>query len=158
MDSYNCQDATGRAKDIVKNFGGSTDGDEASSSPLCMASARSRTITRPAQIQPNGKMKTSRTGLISYGDTEIDVTAVEQIVSASQTSAIAHFLKKVGVSGEESSLLEVLQSIDEVLDQHGLDALAPGQFHGGLTRPRLLEVGATLNRLRVPGTITQANK
>eukprot|EP00977_Amphora_coffeiformis_P010521 scaffold2476_cov193-Amphora_coffeaeformis.AAC.16 len=158
MDSYNCEDATSRAKDIVKNFGDGIVAGDASSTPLCLASARPRTIARPAQIQPNGKVKVSRTGLISYGSTEIDVTAVEQIVSASQTSAIANFLQKVGASSEGSSLPESLRSIDEVLNQRGLDALAPGQFHGGLTRPRPLEVGAALNRLRVPGVISQSDK
>ena len=158
MDSYHCQDASSRAKEIVNNFGGSTVPGDASSSPLCVASARLRIMTRPTQIRPNGKVKISRTGLISYGDTEIDLTSVEQIVDVSQTRAIANFLQKVGASSEGSSLRDALQSIEEALDQHGLETLAPGQFHGGLTRPRLLEAGAALNRLRVPGAITQSNE
>lgn len=158
MDSYHCHDATSRAKEIADECGATKETGDASSAPLNIASARSRAITQPVRIQPNGKVKVSRTGLISYGNTEIDLTSVEQIVSSSQTSAIANFLKNVGTSSQGSGLREILQSIDKAVDQYGLETLAPGQFHGGLTRPRLLEVGAAVNRLREIGAITQPNK
>ena len=156
MDSYQCQDATDRAKEIVAKFGGSSTAVESSPDPLHIVSSRRRVITQPARVQANGKVKVSRTGLVSYGETEIDLTSVEQIVSASQTTAIANALQKVGTSNDVSSLRETLQSVDEDVNQNGLDVLAPGQFHGGLIRPRMIEVGAAINRLRVPGAITQS--
>ena len=156
MDAYHCQDATSRAKEIADKFGGSSASSEASTNPLNVVSSQPRGITHPSLIQPNGKVKVPRTGLISYGNTEVDLTSVEQIVSASQTAGISQFIQNVGAFSEGRTLREALESINEALDQKGLNVLAPGQFHGGLTRPRTIEVGAALNRLRVPGAISQS--
>lgn len=156
MDAYHCQDATSRAKEIVAEFGGSTAAADTSTKKPQVKSAFPREIAQPGRVQPNGKVKVPRTGLISYGDSEIDLTAVEQIVSASQTSGISQFIQKIGNLSEGQSLRQVVESIDEDVNQNGLNVLAPGQFHGGLTRPRTIEVGAALNRLRIVGAITQS--
>lgn len=154
MDSYHCQDATERAKTIVAKFGSTATALDESEKPLCVTSASPRGIPQPAKMQPNGKVQVSRTGLISYGETEIDLTAVEQVVSTSQTNAISNILQKVAATSEATSLRDALQSIDEEMDNKGLNTLAPGQFHGGLTRPRMIEAGAAINRLRLH-TISQ---
>lgn len=158
MDSYRCEDATERAKEIVRQFAGNNSTTETSANKLWLTSSSPRGIMQPSKLKPDGKVKATRTGLISYGNTEVDLSAVEQIVSVSQTSAISNVLQKIANGGEAKTLRDVLQSIDETIDQDGLDALAPGQFHGGLTRPRMLEVGAAVNRLRVQGALTQIAK
>lgn len=158
MDSYHCEDGTDRAKEIVAQFGGSASSPVSSSEPLRLASANPRAIPHPEKMQPNGKVKVSRTGLISYGNTEIDLTAVEQIVSASQTSGISNALQRIGKANAPCSIRDVLRAIDAAIDQNGLDTLAPGQSHGGLTRPRMIEVGAAINRLRLDGAIVQVKK
>jgi predicted ABC-class ATPase len=156
MDSYECQDATDRAKAIVTQFGGPVVPD-APAKPLLLKSSRPRAITRPALLQSDGKVRVARSGLISYGNTEIDLTAVEQIVSASQTSAIASIVQKLGSASKSLTLRQALQAIDEEIERDGLEALAPGQFNGGFTRPRMLEVGAAVNRLRARGAISQTS-
>jgi predicted ABC-class ATPase len=155
MDSYHCQDATSRAKEIADRHGHSSCGQSTPISPLAMVSAHPRQITRPNQIMPDGKIKSPRTGLIMYGDNEIDCTSTEQIISSSQTLGIAFVLQKLSRQSETAIIRETLNSIDKQLDLSGLDMLAPGQFHGMLTRPRMIEVAAALNRLRIPGAITQ---
>lgn len=148
MDCYHCQDATSRAKEIV-----------ATSNAPTIPSESFGTIRERVPIfnlyNPNGKVKTVRTGLFSYGDTEIDLSAVEQVVSSCQTTAIASYLQRIAASSTSQTLLQTLKSIEALLDRQGLDALAPGQFHGGFTRPRIFEVGAAVNRIRRPGSIVQ---
>ena len=42
----------------------------------------------------------------------------------------------------------LLRALDEMIDREGLDGLRPGRRLGNLARPRMLEVGASLSRLR----------
>jgi predicted ABC-class ATPase len=167
MDSYQCVDATERAKEIVATAAAAACKND---DPTCQQDVTFQTIrNRRAvlnKLDPAGKVKTVRKGIISYGETEIDLTSVEQIVSASQTSAIASCLQNVATTGATNSngstsllcLQDQLQALDRALDQQGLDVLAPGQYNGGLTRPRLLEVGAAVNRIRRDGAVVQYNK
>ena len=96
---------------------------------------------------------------IVYGTTEIDLRAVEQLFDASQTRAIAgaiHLAATRFVDGERS-LGEVLEAIEAVFDEEGLDALDP--FHskdrhpGALARPRRFEIASAINRMRTLRTV-----
>ena len=166
MDSYQCLDATDRAMAIVAAAAATASNNDAASrqqQDVVFQSIRNRHAVMN-KLDPAGKVKTLRKGIISYGETEIDLTSVEQIISASQTSAIASCLQKLASNYTNnssaaltSSLRDQLQALDRALDQHGLDILAPGQYNGGLTRPRLLEVGAALNRIRRDGAVVQFN-
>ena len=149
MDCYKCQDVTAKAKEIV-----------ATSNSPTIPSAVFGGIRERSPVasfyHPNGKVRTTRRGLFSYGETEVDLSLVEQVVSKCQTTAIASFLQAISSQASMgTTLLEVLQKIDKLLDHQGMDALSPGEFHGGFTRPRIFEVGAAVNRLRRSGAITQ---
>mmetsp|Transcript_20735 Transcript_20735/g.57303 ORF Transcript_20735/g.57303 Transcript_20735/m.57303 type:complete len:547 (+) Transcript_20735:337-1977(+) len=151
MDSYRCEDATLRAKDIVR---GSTSQPIPSQS---FGNIKNRIVVRD-KFDPNGKVKTPRRGLIVYGDTEIDLSSVEQVVSFCQTTAISAYLQKLAAGAGANSkqpLLDVLDALDGLVDSQGLDALAVSQFHGGFTRPRKMEVGAAFNRIRRKGAVHQ---
>ena len=53
----------------------------------------------------------------------------------------------VGQREKQLEIFECFQSIDERINQSSLDnVLAPGQFIGGLTRPRTMKVTAAFNR------------
>ena len=149
LDSYHSHDATARAKEIVSIHGGPSV-QSASFGMIRPRSVGTRTLN------PNGKVKVPRKGIISYGETEIDLTLVEQLVSASQTTAVASVLQRLASMGTAfSNLREILEAVNQAIDESGLDILAPEQYHGGFTRPRLLEMGAAINRLRRQGTVIQ---
>jgi len=155
MDCYKCVDATERARQIVA-LGGSGGIMEP---PAPFGPLRER-CPDTTKFIPNGKVKTSAKGMVSYGETELDFRALEQIVSIAQTRAIALSLQtfssiQVNVT-PHPTLRALLQELDKRIDQEGLDSvLAPGQFNGALTRPRLFEIGAAANRLRRDGAIVQ---
>jgi len=161
MDCYTCHDVTERAKTIATNANKAIEASNGnlhhtSSAPLPFGDITPRCPVGQS-FKAKGKVAVRATNVISYGDVELDLSGLEQIVSTSQTNSISSALQKIGSSSTSgrSTLLEVIASIDATLDRDGLDALAPGQFHGGLARPRSFEIAGAVNRLRVDGNMVQ---
>jgi predicted ABC-class ATPase len=156
MDCYKCEDATERAKQIVAECDKSSGSQPSTSKDVPFGAIRQR---HPAtkEFSPSGKVKVTRRGIISYGETELDLTGLEQIVSTSQTNAISVALQRLATMSTAPgiSLTDALQALDGTIDGGGLDVLAPGQFNGALARPRLLEIAGAVNRLRQVGSIKQ---
>ncbi len=91
---------------------------------------------------------------IQFGRSEIDLRGVEQLVDRSQTRAIAaaiHFAAACFIDGDRT-LCDVLDELDELFDNRGLDELDPfyraGRHPGNYARPRRFEIAAAINRLR----------
>lgn len=96
------------------------------------------------------------------GDEErqIDLRAVPQIVNESQTQALVAALNGVkasmsrlrtspGRSNESVDFASALRSLNQRIDEKGLDSLqSPLEPDGYLARPRLMDIAATLNRVR----------
>jgi len=152
MDCYRCEDATEKARAIVAQNPAT-----AVAAALPFGQIRERYVTSPHKLSAGGKVKVQTKGMLLFGDTDLDLRAVEQIVSTSQTSTIASALETLASSEETRgcSLRSVLHRLDQLVDERGLDFLEPGRFHGALTRPRLLDVGGAVNRLRREDSISQ---
>lgn len=91
---------------------------------------------------------------IVFGKHDIDLRGLEQLVDPSQTRAIGdaiHYACEHLMAGEVS-LANVVEQLEFLFDQHGLDFLAPlgreGEHPGNYARPRRFEIAATINRLR----------
>ncbi|MBX6755355.1 MAG: ATPase, partial [Thermorudis peleae] len=73
-------------------------------------------------------------------------------VDPSQTRAIGDALVLAlqrGIIDGKRSMAEILDVLERVLDEEGLDALSPFRGHpGDYARPRRYELAAALNRLR----------
>lgn len=143
-DCYRLEDATERAKAISSQYS-STKMD--SESRYIPPTRQRFPITKA--LHPGGKVKVLARNVISFGDTEIDLGAQDQIIDDGQNQAIVCALQLLAEQGGSLSLLDALQALEHRLNDDGLDqVLAPGQFHGGLVRPRIFEVSAAINRLR----------
>jgi predicted ABC-class ATPase len=153
MDSYKCEDATERAKQIVAECNKKS-GSQPSSEAVPFGTIRQRYPTMK-EFSPAGKVRVTRRGIISYGETELDLTGLEQIVSTSQTNAISAALQSLPALETGNALYDALKALDGTIDGIGLDVLAPGHFNGALARPRLLEIAGAVNRLRKDGSIKQ---
>jgi predicted ABC-class ATPase len=140
MDCYHCEDATSRARQIVQDS-------PSTQSPCTFRQIRGRYLV-PNNFAPDGRVKVATKSNATYGTTEIDLHAVEQIVSKGQTEAIVESLRKLASSNSSCRLREALEDIDRKIDSGGLNSLAPGEMNGSLMRPRLLEMSAAANRLR----------
>ena len=145
MDCYTCVDATARAKEIAGP-------DQAVSRSFGNFEPR---LPNCPMFKAEGKVTVRSLKSISYGDIELDTSCLEQLVSKSQTAAIAHAFQTISGFRSGSTLQECLLQLDELIDKQGIDALAPGLYHGGLSRTRSMEVAAAMNRFRKDGALKQ---
>ena len=86
---------------------------------------------------------------ILFGTEEIDLSAVEQLVSWAQTRAVSEalVLARNRFMDGTTSVPEILDEVMETLEKEGLDALGSGNS-GDLALFRRHELAAALNRLR----------
>ena len=151
MQEYRCLDVTDRAKQIsrempllkalpsgeVRRFGGK------SGRRIVMSS-----------LQPQGKVKADRDRGILYGNTEIDLSFVEQLVDTSQTRFIMDCLVYLGDKIQSDlSVQEIIQRLEQSLSSErldcSLDLVSPWQTpNGSYSLPRMFEIVAAINRLR----------
>lgn len=108
----------------------------------------------PSRGRREVKIEAKAVDLILFGETPIELRAVEQIVDLSQTRAIGYALHCAAerVMDGRRTVREVLQELERLFDQQGLEVLDPfrrGEEHpGNFARPRRYEIAAALNRLR----------
>ena len=153
MDCYAPSDVTARAHAIA--------GHGPSSGAPTFTLPRPRPLP-PALAASGGggggapKVAVRSRGLVSFGDVDLDLGAVSQLVEKSQTRAVAAALLllrswalRPGAGGRLTVPL-ALDALEAALDAGGLDALGRGHHAAGdLARPRRLEIAAAFNRLRM---------
>jgi len=147
MDSYSCVDVSARAKQIAAA--------KAANNGALAASKASFGVVTPrcpvgVAFKPNSKVSVRSKNIIAYGDVELDLSGLEQLVCKEQTNAVSLALQRLGALEPESTatIYQILAQLNTILDIDGLDALSNGQFDGSLARPRVFEIAGAMNRLR----------
>jgi len=148
MRDYRPSDVTERAADVAAEL--PTGRRAERGRPL---EDRSRRTPLPGSVDPSKGRRDVRVrvrdrGRVAFGRYDLDLSAVEQIVSWGQARTVAAALVAIGeaVDGERS-VPELLDRVMERVEAEGLDALdqrAPGD----LVAFRRFELAAALNRLR----------
>ncbi|KAE8896760.1 hypothetical protein PF005_g4247 [Phytophthora fragariae] len=148
MDSYEPRDVTVEAKKIASEHGEIRQDAE-------FGGFKSR-IPLSCGFEVNGKVVSRGLGKIQYGEVDLDLSAVEQIVEPSQVRTIADAIQKMrSFMDGKSTLDEVLAKLESEMDRTGsLDVVGFHKKSGFYTRPRKLELAAAINRLRT-ATMTQ---
>ncbi|KAE8990453.1 hypothetical protein PR003_g21728 [Phytophthora rubi] len=148
MDSYEPRDVTVEAKKIASEHGEIRQDAE-------FGGFKSR-IPLSRGFEVNGKVVSRGLGKIQYGEVDLDLSAVEQIVEPSQVRTIADAIQKMrSFMDGKSTLDEVLAKLESEMDRTGsLDVVGFHKKSGFYTRPRKLELAAAINRLRT-ATMTQ---
>lgn len=155
MDSYMCLDATERAKTIAASSTKSSALPHTASQCVKFRPTKSKRFINGNSFVPNGKVKTISQNSIVFGETELDLSCLEQLVSKAQTTAILAALQRLPEQTKGRSLTDTLEQLGKLIDKEGVASLTPGQYHGGMARPRLYEIAGAINRLRRDGSITQ---
>ena len=95
------------------------------------------------------RVRAVKTRAIEFGQEEIDVSLLYQLVDAAQCRMIGDLLLRLarGLCDGRRNLPELLDALDAELQARGLDSLAQAGF-GDRARPRRFEIAAALNRLR----------
>lgn len=148
MAEYLPEDATEAAREIARTDpagrneeGGSTFGRIADRIPLSQSFS---------PFRKNRKMKIAARGLrqILFGETEIDLADLEQVVDPSQTRALAnaiyyasHYMK------DGKCLREIIEEVAADIEKQGLDILTP-YTTGDLAEIRSIDLAGAINRMR----------
>ena len=115
-------------------------------------------IPLPSSINPfkGSKKKVKPKGLnnIVFGLSNIDLSAIEQIVDPSQVNAISdiilYALNKKYINGK-NTIITILDMVFKDIEKHGLDTISnsdKNKHPGSYALPRKFEVAAAINRLR----------
>mmetsp|Transcript_14385 Transcript_14385/g.31279 ORF Transcript_14385/g.31279 Transcript_14385/m.31279 type:complete len:428 (-) Transcript_14385:39-1322(-) len=155
MDCYSCHDVTARAKQIAATRAANGGALAASKDNFGNVTPRCPVGTA---FKPDGKVAVRSKTVVAYGETELDLSGLEQLVTKEQTNAITLALQRLPVLAPDSkmTIFQVLTQLNALLDQGGgLDVLANGQFDGTLARPRVFEIAGAINRLRSKGSFVQ---
>ncbi|MBD3369813.1 ATPase [Candidatus Fermentibacteria bacterium] len=149
MVSYVPRDATSTAREVADRF--RSDRRAEVTQPMREVSPR---VPLPSSFRLGRRDKVRPKGLhhVRYGRSTIDLSLVEQLVSSSQTNAIAMiltYMAKRYMDGSRS-LSEAVDSVLEDVRKNGLDAISPfrGGHPGELALPRKQEICAAVNRYR----------
>ena len=124
--------------------------------PWCLMTQRvpKRHSVSAARGRHEAKITARSLHELIFGQENIHLIGVEQVVDASQTRAIGHILHlaATGLIDEVRTLHEVLECVETLVNKQGLDALSrfspDGRYPGNFARPRIFEVAAAFNRLR----------
>ncbi len=149
MDSYAATEVTARAHEIAAQ-GRTRDVEHSGFPPV------TRRVVDPSSLDPTGrqgKRRVTARGVdtLTFGEDDVDLSAVEQIVDRSQVTGIGRALALLGdgVLDGTIPLGEGLDLLDAELAREGVDALlGGGRDATDLALPRRHEVAAALNRLR----------
>ncbi|MEE8481839.1 MAG: ABC-ATPase domain-containing protein [Acidiferrobacterales bacterium] len=144
MDNYQVKDVTERAKSLAD-----TQRVPQSLPPLSFSSSRCPTNLDWAH---NGKTRISArsTKQIIFGQQEIDISKLEQLVDPGQVEAIGWIMKYFAkhVAADCDGLVQGIKNIMQILDEDGLDAFTPYKNMGNFAEPRQQELLGAINRVR----------
>ncbi|MDE0446368.1 MAG: ABC-ATPase domain-containing protein, partial [Spirochaetaceae bacterium] len=150
MDSYRPLDVTAQAREVAA---AQPLGDAAPRAPGAWPQGAPR-IPLPDSLDPRRgrrpeRVRAVRTRAIEFGQEEIDVGLLYQLVDPAQCRMIGDLLLRVarGLCDGRRALPAILAALETDVEEQGLDALVGGGF-GDRARPRRFEVAAALNRLR----------
>lgn len=143
MMAYHPTDLTDKAREIAGPV---------PATPGPLPPVRPRVVLRRG-LAPTGKgkIRARDTRWLEYGRTDIDLTAVDQVLDAAQARTIGRALALMHdeLVDDRRDVRQVLDALEAILDDEGLEVLSAFDTpDGGLVRPRRHEVLATLSRLR----------
>lgn len=148
MVEYRPLDVTTRAREVADRFPTGRLVEAPSMPPPAPQRVPDPGSVDPSRGRKAVAIKVRGVNTVLFGEAEIDLSAVDQIVSTTQTRAIGealHLAREQLMDGR--SLPDLLDALDALLAREGLDALGRGT-EGDLARFRRYEFAAALNRLR----------
>ncbi|MBF9003076.1 ABC-ATPase domain-containing protein [Vibrio nitrifigilis] len=143
MHDYQAVDVTEKAQAIMQQY----PSERTNECETPLANFKPRQFNRGSlqKILADGKFRVTPKGkeALRFGKETIDISALEQLESASEVHAIGWLWFLFAQQPSWSS--NIIQEFDHLLNSHWHEHLPK---HGDLARPRRLDILATLNRMR----------
>lgn len=155
LDQYRAIDVTERAAQIVAEQPRQRRDHDTFPSIPARVPVRRR---KPERV----KTKVIGRGLIQFDKATVDISDVEQIVDPGQYEAIAWLMRGVieDLANARMPLKELLGTLERRLNSETLDTVVKfgaREFPAHLTRPRMVDVAAALNRYRALTVLSVVN-
>jgi len=145
MTEYVPDDVTARAAEVAREVPTAREA-VTDLPPLSLATRRPTARSFDARKGKRNRVRSRGLRELTLGEQTIDLVAVEQLVDDSQVRAIGALLERAGrVADGERTLRELVEALVAIVDEGGLIAASD---RPELARPRGLELGAAINRLR----------
>lgn len=143
MDAYRPSEVTARAHEIAQ------EGEVAKDAGKFQHITAERVLAR-GTLSSRKPPKPRGLSTISVDRSDIDLSAVGQLVAPSQTAAIAAALAWLSKNADgQTPMGDLVARLERQITEKGLAVLAPGREHPGhLSRPRGAEILAAANRYR----------
>lgn len=146
MDNYDARDVTQKAHQLSHQ----PEQPETNHRPEQPGASRKPTsyCLSPVNANHKEKIRAFAVRTLVYGDEEIDLTRVEQLVDTGQLTAIGYCMAALSkrIENQPEDLVTGLRQLLIEIQSQGLDALTP-YIMGTLAMPRLQELVATVNRM-----------
>jgi len=145
MDNYHCLDVTSRARSVVADLPRPRTDTPTSWEAAPRVPAAKARVDRP-------RTKASGTSVLTIDRSTIDISDVAAVVDPGQAEAIAWCVRGVleEMAGKQS-MPDLMAKLGRRLASEGLDAVCKfgaRPYPAFLARPRLIDVGAAINRYR----------
>ena len=145
MDNYRCLDVTSRAREVVADLPRPRTDAPTSWEAVPRVPAAKARVDRP-------RTKASGTSVLTIDRSTVDISDVAAVVDPGQAEAIAWCVRGVleEMAGKQS-MPELMAKLGRRLASEGLDAVCKfgaRSYPAFLARPRLIDVGAAINRYR----------
>lgn len=149
MDAYRPSEVTARAHDIAREGEAAVNAEGTEEAGEFQHITAERVLAR-GTLSSRKPPKPRGLSTISVDRSDIDLSAVGQLVAPSQTAAIAAALEWLSKNADgQTSLVDLVARLERQITEKGLAVLAPGREHPGhLSRPRGAEILAAANRYR----------
>jgi predicted ABC-class ATPase len=147
MDAYQPRDVTAEAHALADRA--MTAEKLKPTNPAANARPNLRSLLNPARGKKAVSIDARGVDTLLYGEHEIDLGKVEQLVDIGQTRAVGLIMHLYAskYADKTGSLVEGLRLALTEVEEQGLDILSPWKT-GELALPRLHEVAAAINRVR----------
>jgi len=151
MDSYEPKDVTQQAKALARNLN-ETYHDKLDNLPQFSRNSKRRPGKKaldPSRRNRDVKIDTKGLHTILYGEHNIDLSQVEQLIDIGQTRSIGLIIHYYAThyANHHDSLIDGLRKVLADINNKGLDTISPYKV-GNLALPRLHEIAAAINRIR----------
>lgn len=151
MTNYTASDVTSRAREIAKRYPSGLDLNADNERVFRDSYRRCMSVDSVRATTQAGKMFVRVKNTVQFGETELDLSGLPQIVEVSQTRAIAYAIEAMGNMSiiESEGVTAVCKKLDAGIQAQGLDSVnSRGERLGTFARPRRMELQCALNRLR----------
>ena len=151
MESYQPRDVTERAREVVRQIPSATEAQSVGPWPSSSRRIPGVRNLNASRGRKRDRVRSMGTRGIEFGDEEIDLSLLEQLVDPAQARLIADILLALsrGAFVREAGwgIGEIVNEVDRQLEEEGILSISE-RGYGDRARPRKYEVAAALNRLR----------